>query len=69
MLKSEIPYTKIYNTAPRLIEVSGSHQQMGRQIGEAARNQIQHSVQLGKCKIASTKIFAVFTRTVPAICG
>jgi isopenicillin-N N-acyltransferase like protein len=44
MFKHEIPNTPIHNTPPPLIEVSGSHREMGRQIGEAAREQVQHSV-------------------------
>jgi isopenicillin-N N-acyltransferase-like protein len=45
MFKNEIPHTPIHNTPPRFIEVAGSHHQMGRQIGEAARHQLQHSVE------------------------
>jgi len=44
MFKHEIPDTPIHNTPPPLIEVKGSHREMGRQIGEAAREQVQHSV-------------------------
>jgi isopenicillin-N N-acyltransferase-like protein len=44
MFKHEIPNTPIHNTPPPLIEVKGSHREMGRQIGEAAREQVQHSV-------------------------
>jgi len=44
MFKHEIPNTPVHSTPPPLIEVAGSHQEMGRQIGEAARTQIQHSV-------------------------
>jgi isopenicillin-N N-acyltransferase-like protein len=44
MFKHEIPNTPVHDTPPPLIEVSGSHQEMGRQIGEAARPQIQRSV-------------------------
>jgi hypothetical protein len=46
MFKNEIPSTPIHNTPPRFIEVAGSHHQMGRQIGEAARHQLQHSVEM-----------------------
>lgn len=45
MFKQEIPNTPIHHNAPLLIEVSGSHHEMGRQIGEAARAQVQHSVE------------------------
>lgn len=44
MFKQEIPNTPIHNTPPPLIEVSGTHREMGRQIGEAARHQVQNSV-------------------------
>jgi len=44
MFKHEIPNTPTHDTPPPLIEVSGTHQEMGRQIGEAAREQVQHSV-------------------------
>jgi isopenicillin-N N-acyltransferase-like protein len=39
-----VPNTPVHNTPPPLVEVSGSHREMGRQIGEARREQIQHSV-------------------------
>lgn len=42
--KNEIPNTPSHGTPPPLIEVSGSHHEMGCQIGEAAREQVQHSV-------------------------
>lgn len=45
MFKHEIPNTPIHSNIPQLIEVSGSHHEMGRQIGEAARLKIQHSVE------------------------
>jgi isopenicillin-N N-acyltransferase like protein len=44
MFKHEIPDAPIHNTPPPLIEVSGTHREMGCQIGEAAREQVQHSV-------------------------
>src|SRR5690349_3479645 len=44
MFKHEIPNTSVHSTPPPLIEVSGSHREMGCQLGEAAREQIQHSV-------------------------
>ena len=42
--KNEIPNTPAHTNAPPLIEVSGTHSEMGRQIGEAAREQVKHSV-------------------------
>jgi isopenicillin-N N-acyltransferase-like protein len=44
MVKGEIPNTPAHSTPPPLIEVAGTHQEMGRQIGEAAREQVQHSI-------------------------
>jgi isopenicillin-N N-acyltransferase-like protein len=44
MFKHEIPNPPIHQSPPPLIEVSGTHREMGRQIGEAAREQVQHSV-------------------------
>jgi isopenicillin-N N-acyltransferase-like protein len=40
----DVPNTPIHNGAPPLIEVSGTHLEMGRQIGEACRAQIHHSI-------------------------
>ncbi len=42
--KAEIPNTPVHNAPPPLIEVSGTHGEVGRQIGEARRAQIQHSI-------------------------
>src|SRR5215203_2697152 len=42
--ETPIPNTIIHNTPPPLIEVSGTHRAMGQQIGEACREQVQHSV-------------------------
>lgn len=42
--KNEIPNTPIHTSPPPLIEVFGGHREMGRQIGEARREQIQHSI-------------------------
>jgi isopenicillin-N N-acyltransferase-like protein len=42
--KNEIPNTPVHSTPPPLIEVSGTHREMGQQIGEAAREQVQHSI-------------------------
>ncbi len=44
MFKHEIPNTPVHHTTPALIEIAGSHREMGRQLGEAARAQVQHSV-------------------------
>jgi len=45
MVKHEIPNTPAHSTPPPLIEVSGSNREMGQQIGEAAREQVQHSIE------------------------
>jgi isopenicillin-N N-acyltransferase-like protein len=42
--ETPIPNTIIHNTPPPLIEVAGTNREMGRQIGEARREQVQHSV-------------------------
>src|SRR5258708_7293510 len=42
--KSDVPNTPTHPTAPPLIEIAGSHLTMGRQIGEARRAQIKHSI-------------------------
>src|SRR5512134_1513350 len=39
-----VPNTIVHNSPPPLIEVSGSHHEMGCQIGEARREQVQHSI-------------------------
>jgi isopenicillin-N N-acyltransferase-like protein len=39
-----VPNTVVHGGPPPLIEVSGSHREMGRQIGEARRAQVQHSI-------------------------
>jgi len=44
MFKHDIPNTLVHNTPPPLIEISGSHREMGGQIGEAARVQVQNSI-------------------------
>ena len=36
--------TSVHNTPPPLVRVSGSHREIGRQIGEACREKIHHSV-------------------------
>ena len=45
--KVEIPNTPVHNAPPPLIQVSGSHLEMGCQIGEARREQIKHSIANG----------------------
>ena len=42
--KTEIPNTPVHTTPPPLIQVNGTHLEMGRQIGEACRQQVQHSI-------------------------
>ena len=45
--KIEVPKTPVHNAPPPLIQVSGTHREMGCQIGEARREQIQHSIVNG----------------------
>ena len=40
-----IPNTIIHNSPPPLVEVSGTHREMGCQIGEARREQVRHSIE------------------------
>ncbi|HSR21261.1 MAG TPA: C45 family peptidase [Anaerolineales bacterium] len=42
--KIEVPNTPIHDVPPPLIELSGTHSEIGRQMGEARREQVQHSV-------------------------
>ena len=43
--ETPIPNTIIHNSPPPLVEVSGTHHEMGSQLGEARREQIQHSIE------------------------
>ena len=49
-----VPDTIIHNSAPPLIEVSGTNLEMGQQIGEACRKQVQHSVDNAHSLIAQS---------------
>lgn len=40
-----VPNTIIHNGPPPLVEVHGTHREMGCQIGEARREQVQHSIE------------------------
>ncbi len=40
-----ISQTPLHNTPPPLIQVAGTHTEMGQQIGEACRSAVQHSVE------------------------
>lgn len=44
MSKNEIPNTHVHNAPPPLIKVAGTHLEMGQQIGEAMREQVQRSI-------------------------
>jgi len=37
--------TETHTTPPPLVRISGSHRQMGRQLGEACTSQVRHSIQ------------------------
>ena len=41
---NSVPDTIIHHAPPPLVEVSGTHREMGQQIGEASREQVQRSV-------------------------
>ncbi len=43
--ETPIPNTIVHNAPPPLVEVSGTHYEMGCQIGEARREQVQHSIE------------------------
>lgn len=43
--KNTVPNTPVHTTPPPLIEIFGTHREMGRQIGEACRRQVQHSIE------------------------
>ena len=37
--------TAPHPSPPPLVQVSGTHREMGRQIGEACRKQVQHGIE------------------------
>jgi isopenicillin-N N-acyltransferase-like protein len=43
--ETPIPDTIVHNAPPPIVEVSGTHYEMGCQIGEARREQIHHSIE------------------------
>ena len=49
-----VPNTQIHNAPPPLVEISGTHREMGRQIGEACREQVQHSIANARILIDQT---------------
>jgi isopenicillin-N N-acyltransferase-like protein len=52
--KTEIPNTPVHDIPPPLIELKGSHSEIGLQMGEARREQIHHSVANARGLIAET---------------
>jgi isopenicillin-N N-acyltransferase-like protein len=42
----------LHPNPPPLVRVSGTHREMGRQIGEACRKQVQHSIENGRVLLA-----------------
>ncbi len=44
LTKVDVPNTPVHKAAPPLVEVSGTHYEMGCQVGEDRRTQIQHSI-------------------------
>jgi hypothetical protein len=45
MEKNNEQIKNIHKTPPPIIHVSGSHREIGRQIGEACREQVKHSIE------------------------
>src|SRR5688572_32481631 len=43
--ETPIPNTIVHNAPLPLVEISGTHREMGRQIGEACHAQVQHSIE------------------------
>jgi isopenicillin-N N-acyltransferase-like protein len=48
------PNTLNHHSPPPLVEISGSHRDMGRQIGEACRGKVEHSVENARVLIAQS---------------
>jgi isopenicillin-N N-acyltransferase-like protein len=46
------PKIPLHPNPPPLVRVSGTHREMGRQIGEACRKQVQHSIENGRKLLA-----------------
>jgi isopenicillin-N N-acyltransferase-like protein len=42
----------VHPNPPPLVQVTGTHREMGRQIGEACRKQVQHSIENGRSLVA-----------------
>jgi isopenicillin-N N-acyltransferase-like protein len=53
MYEQKMSNTPVHNTPPLFIEVSGSHLQMGRQIGEAAREPVRRSIENARVLVDS----------------
>jgi isopenicillin-N N-acyltransferase-like protein len=49
-----VPDTIVHNAPPPLVEVYGTHREMGCQIGEAQREQVQHSIENAHLLIEQT---------------
>jgi isopenicillin-N N-acyltransferase-like protein len=49
---SQITKPPLHPNPPPLVRVSGTHREMGRQIGEACRKQVQHGVENGRTLVA-----------------
>jgi len=52
--ESPVPNTTVHNAPPPLVEVAGTHREMGRQMGEARREHIRHSVENAQLLIQQT---------------
>ena len=42
----------VHPNPPPLVRVSGTHREMGQQIGEASRKQVVHSIENGRTLLA-----------------
>ena len=51
MAETKLP---VHPNPPPLVRVSGTHREMGRQIGEACREQIHHSIHNAHQLVADT---------------
>ena len=49
-----LPKPPLHPNPPPLVRVSGTHREMGRQIGEACRKQVQHGVENGRKLLAES---------------
>ena len=56
----------LHPNPPPLVRVSGTHREMGRQIGEACKKQVQHGVENGRNLVADAYQLPALTSSVIA---